>query len=67
MQTLVSDGVTLAFRDIPAEGVDLGEPILLIHGFASSTPHQLGRSALGGDADQSRAARHPVRQSRPRA
>jgi pimeloyl-ACP methyl ester carboxylesterase len=36
MQTFVSDGVTLAYRDIPAEGVDLGEPILLIHGFASS-------------------------------
>jgi pimeloyl-ACP methyl ester carboxylesterase len=36
MQTFVSDGVTIAYRDIPAEGVDLGEPILLIHGFASS-------------------------------
>ncbi len=36
MQTFVSDGVTLAYRDIPAEGADLGEPILLIHGFASS-------------------------------
>ena len=36
MQTFLSDGVTLAYRDMPAEGVDLGEPILLIHGFASS-------------------------------
>jgi pimeloyl-ACP methyl ester carboxylesterase len=36
METFISDGVTLAYRDMPAEGVDLGEPILLIHGFASS-------------------------------
>jgi pimeloyl-ACP methyl ester carboxylesterase len=36
MQTFSSDGVTLAYRDMPAEGADLGEPILLIHGFASS-------------------------------
>jgi len=36
MQTFLSDGVTLAFRDMPAQGVDLGEPILLIHGFAST-------------------------------
>jgi pimeloyl-ACP methyl ester carboxylesterase len=36
MQTFSSDGVTIAYRDMPAEGADLGEPILLIHGFASS-------------------------------
>ena len=36
MQTFDSDGVSLAFSDIPAEGQDLREPILLIHGFASS-------------------------------
>jgi pimeloyl-ACP methyl ester carboxylesterase len=36
MQTFQSDGVTLAYVDLPAEGVDLDEPILLIHGFASS-------------------------------
>ena len=36
MQSFSSDGVTLAFRDIPPQGVDLGEPILLIHGFASN-------------------------------
>ena len=36
MQTFLSDGVTLAYRDIAPEGLDLGEPILLIHGFAST-------------------------------
>lgn len=36
MQTFHSDGVTLAYRDFAAEGADLGEPILLIHGFAST-------------------------------
>src|ERR1700709_1956689 len=36
MQSFVSDGVTLAYREFPAEGADIGEPILLIHGFASS-------------------------------
>jgi pimeloyl-ACP methyl ester carboxylesterase len=36
MQSFVSDGVRLAFLDLPADGPDLGEPILLIHGFAST-------------------------------
>ena len=36
MLTFVSDGVTLAYRDMPPDGADLGEPILLIHGFAST-------------------------------
>ncbi len=36
MQSFVSDGVRLAYRDIPPHGLDLGEPILLIHGFAST-------------------------------
>jgi pimeloyl-ACP methyl ester carboxylesterase len=36
MQTFLSDGVRLAYRDLPPEVADLGEPILLIHGFASS-------------------------------
>jgi pimeloyl-ACP methyl ester carboxylesterase len=36
MQTFRSDDVEIAYRDIPAESADLGEPILLIHGFASS-------------------------------
>ena len=34
MHTFVSDGIRLAFID---EGV--GEPVLLIHGFASSVKH----------------------------
>jgi len=36
MQTFVSDGVRLAYLDLPPAGDDLGEPILLIHGFAST-------------------------------
>ena len=36
MQTFVSNGVALAYLDLDPEGVDLGEPILLIHGFAST-------------------------------
>jgi pimeloyl-ACP methyl ester carboxylesterase len=31
-----SDGVDIAFIDVPAKGGDLGEPILLIHGFGSN-------------------------------
>jgi pimeloyl-ACP methyl ester carboxylesterase len=31
-----SDGVDIAFIDVPPLGLDLGEPILLIHGFASN-------------------------------
>lgn len=36
MQTFHSDGIRIAYIDVPAEGADRGEPILLIHGFASS-------------------------------
>ena len=36
MQQFVSDGIDIAFIDVAPEGSDLGEPILLIHGFASS-------------------------------
>ncbi len=36
MQQFSSDGVRLAFLDFAAEGEDRGEPILLIHGFASN-------------------------------
>ena len=36
MQEFFSDGVRIAFIDVPAEGEDRDEPILLIHGFASS-------------------------------
>lgn len=35
MQTFSSNGVRIAFIDAPAEA-DLGEPILLVHGFASN-------------------------------
>jgi pimeloyl-ACP methyl ester carboxylesterase len=31
-----SAGVSIAYVDVPAKGADRGEPILLIHGFASS-------------------------------
>jgi pimeloyl-ACP methyl ester carboxylesterase len=36
MQSFVSHGVRIAFLDLPAAGEDIGEPILLIHGFAST-------------------------------
>ena len=36
MQSFVSDGLTLAFLDLPPESEDIDEPILLIHGFAST-------------------------------
>ena len=36
LKTFSSDGVHLAYIDVPAEGHDRGEPILLIHGFASN-------------------------------
>jgi pimeloyl-ACP methyl ester carboxylesterase len=36
MQEFLSDGVRIAFIDVIPEGRDLGEPILLIHGFASN-------------------------------
>ena len=36
MQSFASDGLSLAYLDLAAEGDDLGEPILLIHGFAST-------------------------------
>ncbi|WP_294540737.1 alpha/beta fold hydrolase [uncultured Rhodoblastus sp.] len=36
MQEFLSDGVRLAFADAAPEGEDLGEPIMLIHGFASN-------------------------------
>jgi pimeloyl-ACP methyl ester carboxylesterase len=36
MQEFSSDGVRIAFIDVAAEGADRGEPILLIHGFAST-------------------------------
>ena len=36
MQQFSSNGVRIAYIDAPARGADRGEPILLIHGFASS-------------------------------
>jgi pimeloyl-ACP methyl ester carboxylesterase len=36
MQTFDSNGVEIAYVDRPAKGEDRGEPILLIHGFASN-------------------------------
>ena len=36
LQFFRSDGVRIAFIDIAPEGADRGEPILLIHGFASN-------------------------------
>jgi pimeloyl-ACP methyl ester carboxylesterase len=36
MKSFTHAGVPLAYLDIPPTGADLGEPILLIHGFASN-------------------------------
>ena len=36
LKSLSSDGVHIAYIDAPPEGADRGEPILLIHGFASN-------------------------------
>ncbi len=36
MQIFTHDGLHIAYIDAPPTGADLGEPILLIHGFASS-------------------------------
>ncbi len=36
LKTFSSDGVQIAYIDVPSEGTDRGEPILLIHGFASN-------------------------------
>jgi pimeloyl-ACP methyl ester carboxylesterase len=36
LQEFSADGVRIAYIDVAPEGSDLGEPILLIHGFASS-------------------------------
>jgi pimeloyl-ACP methyl ester carboxylesterase len=58
MQTFRSDGVTLAYRDMPAEGQDLGEPILLIHGFASS--HRINWIAPGWATTLTRAGRRTI-------
>ena len=48
-----------------AAGDGDGEPVLLIHGFASNHFDQLGVARLGEDADRGRLPRHRLRQSRP--
>ncbi|MDE3177187.1 MAG: alpha/beta fold hydrolase [Pseudomonadota bacterium] len=58
MQTFLSDGVTLAYRDLPPQGDDLGEPILLIHGFASS--HRINWVAPSWTTTLSRAGRRAI-------
>jgi pimeloyl-ACP methyl ester carboxylesterase len=58
MQTFLSDGVTIAYRDIPADGLDLGEPILLIHGFASS--HRINWVSPSWTTTLTRAGRRTI-------
>ena len=58
MQTFLSDGVRLAYRDIPPEGDNLGEPILLIHGFASS--HRINWIAPGWATTLTKAGRRTI-------
>ena len=67
MQTFLSDGVRIAYLDFAPEGADLGEPILLIHGFASS--HRINWVDPRWATTLTKAGRRvdPVRQSRPRA
>ena len=36
LRQFTSDGVHIAYIDVPPEGHDRGEPILLVHGFASN-------------------------------
>ncbi len=36
MQSFQSDGVAIAYLDAPPQGEDKGEPIVLVHGFASN-------------------------------
>ena len=58
MQTFLSDGVTLAYRDMLPDGLDLGEPILLIHGFASS--HRINWIAPGWASTLTQAGRRTI-------
>ena len=58
MQTFLSDGVTLAYRDMPPDDLDLGEPILLIHGFASS--HRINWIAPGWATTLTQAGRRTI-------
>ena len=58
MQTFVSDRLTLAYLDLPPEGRDLGEPILLIHGFAST--HRINWTQPGWASALTKAGRRTV-------
>jgi hypothetical protein len=55
MFEVLGHGVRLAFIDERPAPVDRGEPILLIHGFAS-THGKLGFPAMGKDLDRGGAA-----------
>jgi pimeloyl-ACP methyl ester carboxylesterase len=58
MQTFVSGGVRLAYFDLPPEGDDLGEPILLIHGFAST--HRINWVQPGWTSALTKAGRRTI-------
>lgn len=58
MQTLVSDGVRIAYLDLAPEGDDAGEPILLIHGFASS--HRVNWVQPGWTSALTKAGRRTI-------
>ncbi len=66
LKTFSSDGVHLAYIDVPPEGTDRGEPILLIHGFASNHRINWVNPRWVADAVQGRAAGDRARQPRPR-
>jgi pimeloyl-ACP methyl ester carboxylesterase len=58
LQEFSSDGVRIAYIDVPPEGDDLDEPILLIHGFASS--HRINWVNPGWVGALSKAGRRVV-------
>jgi pimeloyl-ACP methyl ester carboxylesterase len=58
MESFVSDGLRLAYLDLPAEGENLGEPILLIHGFAST--HRINWGQTGWTAALTKAGRRTI-------
>ena len=62
-----SDGVDIAFIDVEPQGRDLGEPILLIHGFASNHRINWVNPRWVETLTRGRAPRRGVRQPRPRA
>ena len=66
LKTFSSDGVRIAYIDVAPEGTDLGEPILLIHGFASNHRINWVNPRWVETLTQGRPAGDRVRQSRPR-